>query len=170
MKRGWPIVLAAAASGLALYGLLLAVQPAPTRDEDPWLRAWAMGGMKAQFRSFSTSPAEQFALRDARPLMARPDFDGTTLRDYHVQSLSAQVAEFPSAALLAKEIPEGRHLEFRLDPGNKKSGVSHVCRVGRRVLLVSTRVSAGGFFVMPAPVATVERIFDLFPRAAEGRP
>lgn len=161
MRRSWPALFPALAVGAALFLLLAAVRRETPAPEDPWLEAWQSAGLQAQWRDETGNPSKTLQLMDARPLTGGPEFQDTRVRSYFVQSVSAQVVIFPSDALLP-EIPEGRHKEFRL---KKKGGSVHLCRAGRKMLLLSV-TQRSAFWASPVPGSLVDQAFDAFEEAA----
>lgn len=160
------IALSALLLGGLLYGALAAVERGAGRDADPWLGAWQAAGLRAQLQTVDTEPARTLLFADARPLFEAPALGRTALGRYIVDGVTTQVVVLPSRECVP-EIPEGRHLGFRLRP---KGSSIHLTRRGRHLLLART---GGGWapFLGPvrAPRETLERIFAVFEEEARRR-
>lgn len=115
----------------------------------------------------STEPGNAALSYDAREAFKRGAFEGTVLRTYLVQNISAQVVRMARPGLLP-EVPEGRSLEFRFRP---KGNAVHVCRSGRTLLLVALQ---GKWIPFVGQAKTsknqVHEIFDSFEETARQYP
>ena len=121
------------------------------------MAAWKEAGLQAQFRSTD----EKFKLSGLRKTLEEPEYEGTTLRDYLVNSVSVQVAELPSDDLFP-DLPGGRNMRFR--PGRKGRRV-HLSRKGRLVLMVSTHTRVAGISG-EVPGEFVIQVFEAFEKVA----
>jgi hypothetical protein len=150
-----------------LYGILAAISRDLPEPADPWLDGWTAAGIKAEFRSVSTTPGKHLLLADARELCDAAALEGTTLRSYLLQNGSAQIVRLPKAEFLP-EIPEGRTLEFRM---KKKKGAMHVSRVGRTLFIMAIHGKWIPFVGLgKTPRREVERAFDAFEKTVERYP
>ena len=132
---------------------------------DPWLDAWLAAGLKAEFRAETPDPAKNLQWQEARPLFDIPACKSVLIRNYLIAQAGVQLLVLPNAKLLLQELPEGRHLDFRLKP---KGGSAHLCREGRVLLLVSTQIKGVLLFGdMKVPKRTVEAMFDAFEEAVK---
>lgn len=166
MKRGWvPALVMGVAAATGLYGMLAAAERKLPPPEDPWLDGWTRAGLKVESRAVTDDPSRRLLFHDARACFDDAALKTLPLRNYQVQQARAQVLVLPSATLLDKEFPQGRHLNYRL---TDKGGKAHACRMGRALLLVSIEGPKIPFFpTMRIPKSTVEAVFDAFEAAVE---
>lgn len=163
MRRIAPILAALAAAG-GIYAALAAADPKRPPPEDPWLEAWREAGLKAEFRAETDDPGKSLLFVDGRGIFKVPPLERLRVRHYLVTQTNAQVVELPDASVLREEFPEGRTLRHKLKP---KGGEIHVCRAGRRLLLLSTEPRVVAIFGKPSlPKKSVEAIFQAFEDAA----
>jgi hypothetical protein len=151
----------------ALFGALVAAGRETPPPEDPWLDAWQADGFRAEFRNLSTEPKNHLMGSEFRTLFDDPALDGTIVRTYQVSSATVQVVELPRPGLL-DSLPEGRHRDFKR---KEKDRSVHLCRKGRRLLLVAPQVKWIPFVgSQKMPAEDVDRLFDAFLDVAEARP
>ena len=164
-----PIAMAlgcAALVAFGLYGVLLtAFAHPPSEPEDPWLLAWTAAGLKGQLSGISSNPGAHLMLGDeGKELVKGREFRDTALRRYLVQAVYAQVVVFPREGM-APTLPEGRHFGFHVK--SKPGSGTHLCRVGRNLLLVKAQtIKIGLFPEMPTPKPLLEKLFDAFEETA----
>ena len=158
MKKAWPVLPAALLVGGVLYGALAYVNVGDPDIPDPWVEAWEKAGLKAQLRG----TRGRIKLTGARDILEKPAYEGTTLREYWVEGISVQIAEFPTGDLLP-DISEGREMKCRI---GKKGRSAHVSRKGRLVLMVDTKIYAVGSDSKKVRESTAIRIFEPFEEAA----
>jgi len=161
-----PLLCGTIAAAL-LYGLLWSAERKVAEPEDPWLDAWQLDGLKAEFRSVSTEPSEHLMISDARELFKK-DSVGVVLRSYIVQNISVQVVQLPRADLVPA-LPGGRSLEYKHKP---KSYPVHLCRAGRWMLMVAPQEKSYGP-IIPLTKTTKDRaqqMFDAFEQIAARYP
>ena len=158
MKKAVVILFAALLVGGLLYGALASVMVTLPDIPDPWVEAWEKAELKAQLRS----TRGKFMLTGARDILEEPAYEGTTIREYWVESISVQIAELPTGDLLP-EIPEGREIKFRV---GKRGRSAHVSRMGRLILMVHTRSYTIGRDRKKVDEDTAIQIFEPFEEAA----
>jgi hypothetical protein len=150
-------------AALLLYGLLWAAERKVAEPDDPWLDAWQLDGLKAEFRSTSAEPNNHFMINDARELFQK-DAKGIVLRSYIVQNISVQLVQFPKAGMFPV-LPDGRMLDFKY---RAKSYPAHTCRAGRWMLIVAPQEKSYGP-IIPLAKTTKDRaqqLFDSFEQTA----
>jgi hypothetical protein len=158
---------AAALVAAALFGALVAAGREAPPAEDPWLDAWLADGFRAEFRNLSAEPKHHLMGSELRSLFDDPALGGTIVRTYQVSSATVQVVELPGPGLL-DSLPEGSHRDFKR---REKDRAVHLCRKGRRFLLVAPQVKWIPFVgSQKMPAEDVDRLFGAFLDVAEGRP
>lgn len=161
MRQVLPALAAGALAAAGLYGLLAAFGRNVSGEKDPWLEAWTAAGLRVQCGALLSHPSKELLFVDGRKLFERPEAAGSTIREYQLDDIRAQLVALPSADALP-DFPEGKHPGFRLRP---KGGRVHLCRKGRHVLLLSMKQGTAMFRVM-AELVPVNKAFNAFEAAA----
>lgn len=161
MKGILPSLLCGAVAGIALFGILVAIEPPGLPEADFWRVDWEKAGLDTHFRSVTPGDESGPLLRRLGDIFEDPGYDGTTVRRYDVNMIRTEIIRLPDERLLT-ELPEGRHMKFKLGDDRRQA---HLCRSGRYIALVAmdVRMFSKRF---PSSPKTTEKIFDVFEKTA----
>ena len=162
MKGVLPSLLFGTLTGVALFGLLWAIEPNVVLEVESWRTEWEDSELAVQRRSVTRGEDSSPLLRRVRRIFEEPAYKGTRVWRYDVNMIRTEVVRLPSEGLL-EQIPEGRHRKFQLEDDRRRA---NVFRSGRYIALVALDVRILGRKFASNP-DMVDRILDVFENAAE---